>query len=317
MGGAENGGDDVAFSELIAIYLFLGGTAAGAFALMSIADLGAALARARDRRECGGAALPAPTLQAATRHRISQQVYGTSFAMMAVGLLCLLADLGRPEAFYLLFTNPSGSLMSLGTFALTLLAACMAVVLAWEFLTLGPGWRKAALVAKGVGIAFSFVVMVYTGLLLQTAIAVPLWQSGWLWVLFLFSSLSCGCAIIMLCTCACEGYGRIRRFRRRSVGIDAVFIAAEAVVTVAFTLTVGVDAAVHPLQALAAGGFAALFWLGFIGCGILVPLVSEMLLLAGRCNPSGTTAVVLAAFVLVGGLCLRFVMVGAGVAPVI
>lgn len=307
----------MAFSELIAIYLFLGGTAAGAFALMSIADLGTALAFACDRRRYGIPAFPIPTPQAATRQRISKLVYSASFVMLAAGMLCLLADLGRPEAFYLLFTTPSGSLMSLGSFALVLLAVCMMVVLAWEALTLGSGWRKAALAAKAVGIVFAFIVMVYTGLLLQTAIAVPLWRSGWLWALFLLSSLSCGCAVIMLCTCACEGYRHIRRFRRRTIGADTAFIVLEAAVTVAFVLTVGADAAVHPLRALAAGGFAALFWLGFIGCGILVPLASEIALLAGSRSPSGTAAAILAAFVLVGGLCLRLVMVGAGVTPVV
>lgn len=306
----------MAFSELIAIYLFLGGSAAGAFALMSIADLWIAFCCARDRRRhipnrysAGPAAI--------AWHRIARLVYGASFVMMMAALLCLLADLGRPEAFYLLFTNPSGSLMSLGTFALTLLSLCMAAVLAWEGLTLGSGWRRVARVAQGVGIAFALVVMVYTGMLLQTAVAVPLWQSSWLWVLFLFSSLSCGCAVIMLCTCASEGYQRIALIRRRALGLDAVFILLEAASTAAFILTVEADGSVHPLQALAAGGFAALFWLGFIGCGILIPLAIEMLLLIGCRHPGGTAAATLAVLVLAGGLCLRLVMIGAGVTPAI
>lgn len=304
------------FSELIAIYLFLGGSAAGAFALMSIADLGIEFSLARDRRRHLPNRFVAGPV-AVTWRRISRLVYGATFVMLGAALLCLLADLGRPEAFYLLFTNPSGSLMSLGTFALTLLAVCMAVALAWGGLTLGSGWRKAALAAKAVGIIFSFVVMVYTGMLLQTAIAVPLWRSAWLWVLFLLSSLSCGCAVIMLCACTCGGFAAIERTRRRIAGLDAAFIVLEAAATAAFILTVGADASIHPIQALATGGFAALFWLGFIGCGILIPLAAELMLLIGCRRLGGTAAAVLAVLVLIGGLCLRFVIIGAGAAPVI
>ena len=74
--------------------------------------------------------------------------YPASFAMLVVGMLCLLADLGRPEAFYLLFLHPTGSFVSIGTFALTLFAACLTLALAESVLVLGPAWERAALAAK-------------------------------------------------------------------------------------------------------------------------------------------------------------------------
>lgn len=298
------------FSELIALYLFLGGTAAGAFVLMAAGRLWRAwCAWRRGGREAACAGSRGSWLDAVVP--VSRWVYGVALAMMVAGLLCLLADLGRPEAFYLLFTRPSGSVMSIGAIAVASLTLCMGLTLACELLVLGPFWRKAALVAEGVGCVAAVVVMAYAGMLLQTVVAVPLWQSDWLWVLFLLSSLSCGCAVILLCACACRGYAGAVALCRRSMALDAAFIVMEAAATVAFSCSVDAACAVQPFRALAVGGFAALFWLGFVGCGMLLPLMAEAALL--RRHASGAVVATVASSVLAGGLCLRLVMVGAGV----
>ena len=122
----------MAFSELIALYLFLGGTAAGAFAVMAALDLHASVALSRHVHPLSAHRGDIPSQ--AFAHHVSKLVYAVSFFMLLTGLLCLLADLGKPQAFYFLFLYPTASFMSVGSFALALLSICMAVVFAFAWL---------------------------------------------------------------------------------------------------------------------------------------------------------------------------------------
>lgn len=122
--------------------------------------------------------------------------------------------------------------------------------------------------------------------------------------------------MVLLCACACEGYGGIHRLRQRVTSADAAFVVLETAAAIAYALTVGDGSATHPFAAFLSGDFAELFWLGFAGCGILIPLVTEAALLIGRRRLGGPLTGAVAVFVLVGGLCLRLVIVGAGVPAV-
>ncbi|MDO4289885.1 MAG: polysulfide reductase NrfD [Eggerthellaceae bacterium] len=304
----------MAFSELIALYLFLGGASAGSFAVISSIDLATAFVHARDRRYAR-----TPThyfgsrSRSVTQRRVARLVYSVAFAMIVLGLTCLLADLGRPDAFYMIFLYPTASFMSLGAFALAFLAICMAIALAEAVLVLSPAWEKAALVAKAAGVVLSLVVMLYTGMLLETVVAVPLWRSTWLPVLFLFSSLSCGCAVVLISTCFCESYEGIRAWTRKLIAADVAAVALEVVSAAALTISVNAASASRPFDALLVGDQAGLFWLGFVGCGILAPLMVELpALIARRRHASGVVAA-MSLLVLVGGFCLRLALVNAGV----
>lgn len=302
------------FSNLIALYLFLGGASAGSFAVMGVIDLAVAFTHAHDVRYVRTPAVYfGRRSRTLTHRRVSAAVYSTALVMIIVGLMCLLADLGRPEAFYLLFLNPNNSLMSIGAFALTFLLVCMVVSVAESVLVLGPGWEKAALVAKVIGVVLASVVMVYTGLLLRTVIAVTVWRSAWLPVLFLFSALSCGCAVLLLSTCFCGGREWNRAWMRRASAADASFIICEVIATVLFVLTANAASPNQPLSALLAGDQAVLFWAGFVGCGIVVPLAVEVLSLMRRGAVSEGTLAFAAFLVLAGGFCLRLALVSAGV----
>ena len=69
----------------------------------------------------------------------------------------------------------------------------------------------------------------------------------------------------------------------------------------------------RPFDALLAGDQSGVFWLGFVGCGILAPLAIEASAFAARRSHRSSAVAVLAVLVLVGGLSLRFVLVNAGV----
>ena len=302
------------FGELIVWYLFLGGTAAGSFAVLAVIDLYTVFSHAGDSRVAqtphghGGR-----RARSTTQRRIARTGYAIAFVLLVVGMLCLLADLGRPEAFYLLFLYPTSSFVSLGTFALTLFGVCLAVALAESVLTLGPAWERAALVAKAIGALLAVVVMVYTGLLLENVVAVSLWRSNWLPVLFLLSALSCGCGVVLLSTCLCESSPDALAWVRGLSLADAVVIALEVVAVVACAVTVNTASIDRPFDVLLVGDQSSVFWFGFVGCGILAPLIIEVSALLARRSHRSSVVAALAVLILAGGLSLRFVLVSAGV----
>lgn len=312
--GSEREGNAVVFGGLIAWYLFLGSTAAGTFAILAAIDLYTAFLYAKHQRLTH---IPRTRCDrrthVATQRTITQSGYATAFILLAVGMLCLLADLGRPEAFYLLFLYPTSSFVSIGTFALALFGACLTVALAESVLALGAAWKKVALVAKVLGTVAALVVMVYTGLLLKSVVAVDLWQSAWLPVLFLFSALSCGCGVVLLTTGFCAASPHVLTWMRGLAIADAAFIVCEVLATIACAFTVNAASSTRPFDALLVGEQAWVFWLGFVGCAILMPLVLEAYTLFTRHNHGSGIITTVAVLILAGGLSLRFALVNAGI----
>ncbi len=304
------------FSELIAVYLFLGGTAAGAFAMLACVD--SAIAARRIAAEGWEQAFDRRVDRRGLSHtygRVRRIVYAASLIATVFGLLCLVADLGRPEAFYYIMIYPTSSLVSIGALSLSLMTACISVALADAAFVLPPCMRKVSFAAKLVGIPVACAVMVYTGLLLQSAVAVKFWSSAWLPALFLASALSCGCAVFMLGLCACEDLRATAAWNRALVIADLAFVLAEAVFAALFVASVLPDGASGVAAALA-GSYAPAFWVGFVGCGVVAPLLFELFSIVFRVGPKASTTAVIAAMVLIGGLCLRVVVVACGVQPV-
>ena len=168
-----------------------------------------------------------------------------AFVLLALGIVCLVADLGNAERMILLLVHPTASYLAVGSWAL---AACLALAAALGLAWLGVGVWNVALVRVVhvvAGLA-SLVVMVYTGLLLQSLGAVPLWATPWLPALFAASSLSCGiaCALALAqITGAASAFGAVLG---RLAAVDAAVIVVEAaIVAVSYTRFAGRRAAVE------------------------------------------------------------------------
>ena len=295
----------MSFSELIAVYLFLGGAAAGAFTLVAFADVaGHVWNRGRARAESMSLRSSFATIPESTRR----------YVQTLAGVLCLVADLGRPEAFYYLFLYPTNSLVSIGAFALAFLSVCLVVALSDALLRLPLAMRRFVSVVKLAGIPVALIVMVYTALLLKSVIAVKVWQSPWLSVLFVASALSCGCAVVMLAACACEDVRAMRLWHHFLIPADVAFIVIESIAAIALLVSAkNIDSAAF--ASLMDGALSIPFWIGFVACGIVLPFIAEMILLFAGRGALASTAAVLAVLVLVGGLCLRISIVACGVAP--
>ncbi len=331
------------FSDLIVCYLFLGGVGGGACCVLS----------------CMAMLVPADLLPASGASRRGRPIapwhpgpyralFAPSYAVVLVVLLLaavsLLADVGRLDRIMLLFVAPSPSYIAVGAFSL---AACIALSAGLSLAWGGYARRVSARTLRAAAVLAALAalaVVVYTGFLLQSMRAVPLWSTAWLPVLFVASSLSCG-TVLVLATMQLTGASRsFASLVRRLAAADVVVILLEALSAVLLVLAlaqqagVGVEGllgwlgvgspspssasngtmetAAASLQQLVAGESAWLFWWGFAFAGMAVPFVLDAAIAKG--SRSATPLVLAAAAcALTSGCIMRFCMVSAGMQPVL
>jgi formate-dependent nitrite reductase membrane component NrfD len=160
--------------------------------------------------------------------------------------------------------------------------------------------RFLAWASIGLGIALG----AYTGILLSSYAARPLWNSQALAPLFLVSGLSSAAALSIIAERKTEA-------RHEMARIDRVFIAVELFIL--FLLFVNLAYSIQSHQwalepFIGNEVYTPLFWILVVGLGLITPLILE--LLEVRKVIKYTIAVPI--LVLVGGLFLRFVFVYAG-----
>ena len=161
--------------------------------------------------------------------------------------------------------------------------------------------REISLAAIPAGVGLG----VYTAILLSAFSARPFWNTGVLAPLFLASGLSTAAALVALLT-------RDHRERASFTKIDIYLIIVEIVLVGLFiiNLATGSAAQIQALDCCVMGGpYTFAFWVLFVGIGLLVPLVLEILEVRGL---GATLALVAAVLVLFGGYTLRHVMLEVG-----
>lgn len=305
-------------SNLAVGYLFLGGSGAGACLVLAV--LGLLVPRDLVTERAGVRLRPT-----APYRKLLGCGFAAAFVLLALGVVCLLADLGNAERVILLLVHPMATHLVIGSWAL---AACLVFAAALGLAWLGFGtWGFALLrVIEALAVLAAFAVMVYTGLLLQSLGAVPLWATPWLPALFAASSLSCGIACVLgvsQLTGAARAFGAVLR---RLAAADAVVVVIEAAVLAAFLYAVSMTgtsasngteiAAAQSVRDLLEGDNAWLFWSCFVVLGLAVPLVLDVVL-AKRCSAMPGATMLAAACVLTGGFVMRYCVAAAGVHPVL
>ena len=268
----------------------------------------------------GGAGAGAVFWATLSRGRMATRALGTGLALLVAGTICLVFDLGRSEQALLLFVSPTWSFLTVGAYLLAALLLVGAALFLMYLLMPAKAQVSVLFCALRVLAAMlALGVMTYTGLLLRDLKPVHLWTSWWLPVLFVLSSLAAGAACVLLCTSPLdETQARGRGLAGIFAKTDAALVAGEAAVCAVYLL--GVTAS--PLGAssvatLVAGEHAALFWVGFVLCGIAAPLAVDAAVLA-RPNAVPAGAATGAAFAgIIGCFCLRASLVLAGAHVVI
>jgi formate-dependent nitrite reductase membrane component NrfD len=160
-------------------------------------------------------------------------------------------------------------------------------------------WYQLATVSIGAGVSLG----VYTGILLGSSVARPLWNSAALGPLFLASGISGAAALLALL----ERDHEVRTWFTRA---DIWALLAEVLLIVAFIIghATGTRCHIDALGLIFGGPFTAPFWGLVVTLGIMVPLVLEWLEIKRKV---AATAIV-PLLVLLGAIALRYVILTAG-----
>lgn len=159
---------------------------------------------------------------------------------------------------------------------------------------------------KNIGIANMLIgaaLGMYTGVLLSSLGARPLWNSSMLWILFLVSGLSSAAALVHLISSD--------KYERELLAkADNGFMVFELFVFVLLFIGMVSSTRVHQEAAslLLTGSLAPVFWVFVIGLGILIPLAIQLLAVNHRIRHTAIAPIM----VILGGLILRFVVVYGG-----
>ncbi|MGC9269729.1 NrfD/PsrC family molybdoenzyme membrane anchor subunit [Acidiphilium sp.] len=290
----------------IATYLFLGGLAAGLMVFSGWVVLSGRTARtpfAANRAPLVGLVLLGIGMGTlfldlerkinvwrfyAFLHDTSPMSWGAWILLLVFPVLALLALAGMPEGF-----------PGLAAYICRLPVVGRRVLLPVIGLC-GVIRRPLALLGVVLGIGLG----IYTGVLLSSFNARPFWHSALLGPLFLVSGLSTGAALMIL--------GAGTKEERHLFGrIDLGLIVAELALIFLFVIDMlNGDALQRAAVAHVLGGSEThLFWIGFIGLGLAIPLVLEAAMWWRSITLIAGAASVL---VLLGGFLLRDVMITTG-----
>ncbi|GMU64822.1 MAG: hypothetical protein AMXMBFR36_10960 [Acidobacteriota bacterium] len=281
----------------IPVYLFLGGLVAGMMAITGYLLLSDRFRRA----ESAIRILPA-----------------LAIALLSLGMFALFLDLelGR-HAFRLYLTFEAASPMSWGAWILVavypaLVAALLvrppdlvAARLPWAA-GLGrriAGNRDALRWIGSANLLLGGLLGIYTGVLLSSLGARPLWNSALLGPLFLVSGLSTAAALVHLI--AREPFERelLAKADNGLLMLELVFLALFLI-----GLLGAGTAHARAARLLLDGPYAAVFWVAVVALGIVVPLVVQLLAVRHRVLHTPVAPLLVVA----GGLVLRFLIVDAG-----
>jgi len=144
---------------------------------------------------------------------------------------------------------------------------------------------------------------IYTGVLLGTMAARPLWNSAILGPLFLVSGLSTGVAFILLYRVADSERVLLSKLDMGLITAEIALIALWLI-----TLASGGAAARSAVTMFFGGPYTAAFWTLVVALGLVAPLVAEIIEHRHKVVPGRVTAVL----VLIGGFALRWIVVFAG-----
>jgi len=285
----------------IPVYLFLGGFTAGLMVLSGWALW-------QGRRNPHGH----PTFSLA-----SSGLFQLGLAAISAGMLALLLDLShKPYVWGLYLTMKPWSPMSWGAWILLLVYPVLAAGVLldpprWLLARVpaarplcraldAPAWRRAV---GFVSIATGVALGIYTGVLLSALGARPLWSSGLLGPLFLVSGLSTSAAFAHWASPEPDE-------RVQLAWLDNLFLTIELGLLGLFLAGLLTSTAAHAEAArlLLGGPYTAVFWVGVVFLGILLPLLIQSLAVTHRIIHTPIAPIL----VMAGGLALRFVLVSAG-----
>jgi formate-dependent nitrite reductase membrane component NrfD len=259
-----------------------------------------------------------------------------TFWFVVVGLLLLVYDLHHPKYVLELFTTfRIESPMSWGAWTLAVVSI---LSLLWPLSYIDDieaylherGWKRLDGITKFVRdlehkwiiprfiimtfrkyrtffawilLFLSIILGIYTGILLSAFNAHPLWNNPILGPLFLTSGVSTGSAFVMWLS-------NNKKERKLMSTIDMALIAIELflIIHMIMGMQAGPEVFKQAAYLFLGGEFTVIFWVIFVGFGLILPFILEALELKGLHIPPALPAIL----VLIGGFLFRIIMVTAG-----
>lgn len=256
---------------------------------------------------------------------LMRSVCAVAAASLVLGGLLLLADSGNFSALVYLFFSPSLNYLSVGAWAIVVdVVLCFLLVLFW-----GAGvTNRNPFVSRALHALCALIglaVSLYTGLFLASMKAVSLWSSFWIPALFVLSSASCG-AVVFLAAIQASGKAIVfSTYRRLLARVDIVIVVLESLCAVALVLSLVLapvsdsadSAGLASAFDLASGTDAWIWWGGFVGLGLIMTAVFDVVVLRIEdCLPGRIWSTLGTSFcVLMGAFSLRYCIVAAGMHP--
>lgn len=281
----------------IPVYLFLGGLAAGLLVLPAVLEM--------VRRDV--------KLPGSIRH---MPLVG--LVMISLGMVALFLDLEYKLHVYRFYLSlEPASPMSWGSWILLLVYPAG---LALWLMLLGEGGRRALLPARIAGpverffrrrqraILWSSIVAgvalgTYTGLLLGTLGARPLWNTTVLGPLFLVSGLSTAAAFMLLFRPRGDAQEQLVKWDMALIVAELGFIGLFVL-----TLATGTRVSQQAAKEILGGPWTGVFWSLVVFVGLVVPLGMEFVERKRHLRPAVMTSIL----ILIGGLSLRWILLAAG-----
>ena len=283
----------------IAAYLFLGGLVAGLMILNAVFRLKG------DSAKVSASLLPGAMLAP---------------VLLSIGMFLLWIDLSyKTHVYNFYLTFQIRSPMSWGAWILILVYPAQILAIAQHggldkfgkpLAFMNPLWTWVKSIAgkfpntvSTLNIVMGIMLGIYTGVLLSTFVARPLWNTALLPLLFVISGLSTATALNMLM--------KPTEFELKSlVKWDIALLGTEMVVLflmiISFLTSSGAQQ--QAILLLLGGKYTPAFWIFVVFLGLVLPLWLEMREVKHKFVP-GWAAPIL---ILIGGLVLRLVLVYAG-----
>lgn len=281
------------FGPLIVAYLFLGGLGGGALMTLSLLEVANA---PRIASRCW--LLPS---------EFFARAWAACVVVLGVAVVCLAADLGRPDRAIALFASPEPTPIAVGAWALAAALAVAATFAAANLLEVERLRERIAIAGGVAGAVIGCVVVAYTGVLLYGVVSVLAWQTPLVVALFALSGASCGIALCLGSAAFVESRVPLIRPVRALARIDSAVIVLEAVYVALYMAWLAHSPSTQPaVDALVAGRLRWCFWLALVVLGLATPLAMERFITHSN---SRSQLLWVALCVLVGGLALRVVVV--------
>jgi len=287
----------------IAVYLYMAGLGAGAFAIGLLTDY-----------------ILHPDIP-------SRAILLWGPILVTIGAPFLILDLGKKLRFINASLNPWTSWAGRGFLILSTLMITGLIVFGVNLLPSVlpllnievPSWINPELtiykVLEIIALVFSIGTAAYTGIFLKSTRYVGLWNTWFLPALFLISALSTGSMGIIIAT---MGYGVIadnsilRELSHELMPVEQILVLVEAVVLALYIFMRyrAQGSALKSVRLLLNGKYRFVFWAGIIGLGMLLPVILEFIY--SRFPEYPVILFITGASLLTGGFFLRLGVVKSG-----